>query len=86
MILLSGSLNGYREGVGQGQPVRLSNATPQSYEMKTMTTYIAALQPDRRWHQGREGTRFRAGSTPPKKLLAAMGGEMKQFYMVMGEF
>jgi hypothetical protein len=32
-ILPLGSL-GYQEGVGQGQPVRLSNATPQSYERK----------------------------------------------------
>jgi uncharacterized protein with GYD domain len=28
----------------------------------------------------------RAGSTAAKKLLADMGGEMKQFYMVMGDF
>ena len=45
----------------------------------------SALQPDRSWHQGREGTR-RAELDAAKKLLADMGGEMKQFYMVMGEF
>ena len=41
-----------------------------------------ALQPDRCRHQ--------APKTPPldaaKKPLADMGGEMKQFYMVMGDF
>ena len=44
----------------------------------------SALQPDRRWHQGREG--LAAPLDAAKKLLADMGGEMKQFYMVMGEF
>jgi hypothetical protein len=37
-----------------------------------------ALQPDRCWHQG-SPRRLDAA----KKLLADMGGEMKQCYMVM---
>ena len=44
----------------------------------------SALQLDRRWHQGREDSPRRLDAA--KKLLTDMGGEMKQFYMVMGEF
>ena len=43
-----------------------------------------ALQPNRSWHQGRWDLARRLDVA--KKLLADMGGEMKQFYMVMGEF
>ena len=52
-----------------------------------MTTYIALFNLNRRWHQGLPRTSApRAGSTPPRSYWADMGGEMRQFYMVMGEF
>ena len=75
---------GDRGGVGQGQPVRLSNAAPQSYGRKTMTTYIALFNlTDAGIKAAKESPRRLDAA---KKLLADMGGEMKQFYLVMGEF
>ena len=73
-----------REGVGQGQPVRLSNAAPRSYERKTMTTYIALFNLTEAGIKAAKDSPRRLDAA--KKLLADMGGEMKQFYMVMGEF
>ena len=75
---------GNREGVGQGQPVRLSNAAPRSYERKTMTTYIALFNLTDAGIKAAKDSPRRLDAA--KKLLADMGGEMKQFYMVMGEF
>ena len=43
-----------------------------------------ALKPDRCRHQGRQGFAVRFDAA--RKLLADMRGEMKRFYMVMGDF
>src|SRR3984957_5148900 len=75
---------GYREGVGQGQPIRLSNAAPRSYERKTMTIYIALFNLTDAGIKAAKDSPRRLDAA--KRLLADMGGEMKQFYMVMGEF
>jgi uncharacterized protein with GYD domain len=80
--LLLGSL-GFREGVGQGQPVCSSKVAPP-YERKTMTTYIALFNLTEAGIKAAKDSPRRLDAA--KKLLADMGGEMKQFYMVMGEF
>jgi uncharacterized protein with GYD domain len=56
----------------------------QSYERKTMTTYIALFNLTDAGIKAAKDSPRRLDAA--KKLLADMGGEMKQFYMVMGEF
>jgi uncharacterized protein with GYD domain len=70
--------------VGQGEPVRLSNVASRSYWRKTMTIYIALFNLTDAGIKAAKDSPRRLDAA--KKLRADMGGEMKQFYMVMGEF
>jgi uncharacterized protein with GYD domain len=53
-------------------------------ERKTMTTYIALFNLTEAGIKAAKDSPRRLDAA--KKLLADMGGEMKQFFMVMGEF
>ena len=55
---------------------------PRSYRGNKNHLY-RALWPDRRWHRGRKDSPRRLDDT--KKVPSEMGGEMKQFCVVMGE-
>jgi uncharacterized protein with GYD domain len=69
---------GYREGAGQGC------AHAAIIQEETMATYIALFNLTEAGIKAAKDSPRRLDAA--KKLLADMGGEMKQFYMVMGEF
>src|SRR5580693_7206267 len=71
-------------GYRSAKPVRRSNAASRSYGRKTMTTYIALFNLTEAGIKAAKDSPRRLDAA--KKLLADMGGEMRQFYMVMGEF
>jgi hypothetical protein len=56
----------------------------EGYGRKTMTTYIALFNLTDAGIKAAKDSPRRLDAA--KKLLADMGGEMKQFYLVMGEF